>query len=252
MDKNLTPPTSDHDRTRQRLIDGTLLQEFRANPNAGIRLRTDAELEQTLEDALRHHDASQDIHVFGYGSLMWNPAMEVAHVCAAIVPGWHRRFCLRTLLGRGTPEAPGAMLALDRGGTCRGLLFRIEAAKAPAELRLLWRREMTPGAYDARWVWASANGVWHRALAFMAIRTHERYIGGEPIERIASLIRTGKGSLGSSRDYFESTVRSLELLGICDSGIERLRRAIRLADRAADRVPAAPRNPRSRPPAHAV
>ncbi len=233
MDKNLTPPAGGPDRTRQRLIDGTLVQEFRTNPHAGIRLRTDAELEKTLEDALRHQDASQDVHVFGYGSLMWNPAMEVAHACVAHVPGWHRRFCLRTLMGRGTPEAPGATLALDRGGTCRGLLFRIAAAKVQTELRLLWRREMTPGAYDARWVWANANGVWHRALAFVAIRTHERYIGGESIECVARLIRTGKGFLGSSRDYFESTVQSLEGLAISDSGIERLRRAIRQADRAA-------------------
>ncbi len=233
MDKNLTPSPSEQQGIRQRLIDGTLMQAFRAHPNAGIRLRTEAQLEQTLEEALRHHDASQDIHVFGYGSLMWNPAMEVAHACVAHVPGWHRRFCLRTLLGRGTPDQPGATLALDRGGTCRGLLFRIDASKAQAELRLLWRREMTPGAYDARWIWANADGVWHRALAFVAIRTHERYIGGAPIERVAELIRTGSGFLGSSRDYFECTIRSLEGLGISDAGIERLRRAIRQADRAA-------------------
>ena len=142
---------------RRRLADGILLESLRADAPAGIRIRTDAELDQSLADALRSHDPAEDLHVFGYGSLMWNPAMDVVRMSVARVQGWHRRFCLRMLFGRGTVGEPGAMLALDRGGACHGLLFRIEAAKVMSEARLLWRREMLAGSYEARWVRAHAE-----------------------------------------------------------------------------------------------
>ena len=126
------------------------------------------------------------------------------------------------------------MLALDRGGSCRGLLFRIQAAKVRTELHLLWRREMVAGSYDARWLWAWADGRSIRALTFVANRSNERYLGGRPIEHVAHLIRTGKGPMGTSRAYFESTVQTLERLGIADIGIERLGRAISRADMEAE------------------
>src|SRR5262249_15596741 len=148
----------DHDPTRIRLRDGTLLRTLRADPPPGIIVRTDAQLEASLSATLREHDPGQDIHVFGYGSLMWNPALDASPACLARVRGWHRRFCLRMLLGRGTPQAPGVMLALDRGGGCHGMLYRIDAAKVETELRLLWRREMLAGSYDARWVCAEVVG----------------------------------------------------------------------------------------------
>jgi cation transport protein ChaC len=230
MDEPLIPRDPGHDSMRERLAKGTLLGSLRAEPPPGVRVRTDAELDQSLEDALGHHDPAEDLHVFGYGSLMWNPALDVVHASVARVQGWHRRFCLRMVLGRGTANEPGAMLALDRGGECRGVLFRIDAAKVRMETRLLWRREMLAGSYDARWVTACAGGTPVQALTFIANRRHERYIGGQPIEIVANLIRTGKGPLGTSRAYFQSTLEALERLGIRDQGMERLRRAILLAD----------------------
>jgi cation transport protein ChaC len=131
--------TGDHVLTRERLAQGVPLQWLRANPPSGVRVHSDDELNASLDEALRDHDAADDLHVFGYGSLMWNPAIDAASASVAHVHGWHRRFSLRTVFGRGTVQEPGAMLALDRGGSCRGLLFRIEAAKVRNEARLLWR-----------------------------------------------------------------------------------------------------------------
>jgi len=226
-------PGNDHALTRQRLATGSLIESVRAAPPAGVRFRTDAEMEETLQATLRDHDPASDLHVFGYGSLMWNPAMDASNASVAHVRGWHRSFCLRSLIGRGSPKDPGAMLGLDRGGACRGLLFRIDAAKVQAELRLLWRREMFPGAYDARWVPASTEAGAVRALAFVVNRKHERYIGGHHVPDVAHLIRTGQGTLGTSRAYFDSTLRILETLGIRDAGMERLRAAVLVGDRAA-------------------
>ena len=224
----------DHDQyhvTRTRLAEGHFVQALRADPPPGVRLRTDAELDASREATLRHHEPGADLYVFGYGSLMWNPALEVAGSTVARLQGWHRRFCLRLLIGRGTPQTPGAMLALDRGGACHGLLYRIEAAKVQAESRLLWRREMLAGSYQARWLRATAGGSTVRALTFVVDRSHDRYIGGQPIDVIARLVRGGQGPLGTSRAYFDATVQTLSRLGIRDAGIERLKRAVLHADR---------------------
>lgn len=221
--------------TRHPLCDGSMRAALRAAAPPAAGLRSEAELEATLAEALREHDEAEDLHVFGYGSLMWNPGLDVLGSSVARVPGWHRRFSLRLMFGRGSPEAPGAMLALDRGGACRGKLYRIAAAKVRDELQLLWRREMLGGAYEARWVRAWSEGRWLRALTFVAARCHQRYIGGLPVDAVAQLVCTGRGMLGSSRDYFDSTVAALGALGIRDAGIERLRRAVHHADALAAR-----------------
>jgi cation transport protein ChaC len=179
---------------RHPLCDGSVQTALRAAAPPGLVLRSEAELEATLTEALRGHEAAEDLHVFGYGSLMWNPGLDVLDSSVARVPGWHRRFSVRLLFGRGSPEAPGAMLALDRGGACHGMLYRIAAARVRDELRLLWRREMLGGTYDARWVWAWSKGRWLRALSFVAIRCHVRYIGGLPVAAVAQLVRTGRGA----------------------------------------------------------
>jgi cation transport protein ChaC len=226
----LIPTSTGYEQTRKRLAERSLLQTLRADPPPGVRVRTDAELEETLAAVLRRREPAHDLHVFGYGSLMWNPALDAVQTRVAQVGGWHRRFCFRLPFGRGTPQQPGATLALVRGGACRGLLFRIEAIKVAQELRLLWQREMLAGAYRARWVHARAGGRRIPALTFVADCTNERYLGALPIEHVVRLIRSGKGPLGATREYFESVLRALEHLGIRDRGIERLQRAVIRAD----------------------
>ncbi|WP_412021790.1 gamma-glutamylcyclotransferase [Burkholderia cepacia] len=223
---------SDYEMTRERLARGTLLHTLRADPPAGMTVRSDAELERTLRATLDRHPSGRDLHVFAYGSLMWNPALDMAGSSVARVDGWHRAFCLRLIIARGTPEQPGAMLALDRGGKCDGLLYRIDAAKVEAELRLLWRREMLADSYQPHWITAKVDGRAIRALTFVVNRSHDRYLGGYALDRVAHLIRTGRGPLGTSRDYFDSTVHALARLGLHDTGIERLVREIRGADDA--------------------
>lgn len=228
----MTP--GDYEGTRRRLAEGGLLESLRANPPAGVHLRSDQELEASRAEALRNHSRGEDLHVFGYGSLMWNPAMDVVATLPGRLHGWHRRFCLRLLVGRGCTETPGVMLALDRGGACHGLLFRIAAHKVEEESRLLWRREMLAGSYEARWVRVrGSDGATVPALTFVANRSVDRYIGRPPVQSVVDLIRNGCGQLGTSRAYFEATLRSLEQQGVRDSGMERLRLAVLQADQAA-------------------
>ncbi|MFT4100982.1 MAG: gamma-glutamylcyclotransferase [Burkholderiaceae bacterium] len=211
---------------RERLLDGSLLMAFRAGVPAGTRVRTDAELDESLAQALAGHDWRQDLYLFGYGSLMWNPAFDHEGQSRALVRGWRRSFCLRSVFGRGSAADPGLMLALDRGGACNGAAFRIAPAKAEQELRLVWRREMLSGVYDARWLAAAIDGRPVRVLTFVANRRHERYLGRIDVGEAARLIATGRGRLGTCRAYFDSMIEAMQRMGIRDAAMERLRREL--------------------------
>jgi glutathione-specific gamma-glutamylcyclotransferase len=126
--------------SRSALQDGSFLAAVRAVP--GVQVRSDAEIEASLTETLAARPTSDPIWVFGYGSLMWNPAFAFAERRSATLHGWHRRFCLWMRLGRGTAERPGLTLALDRGGVTHGVAFRLPKDDEWSELMLIWRREM--------------------------------------------------------------------------------------------------------------
>ena len=65
-------------------------------------------------------DPDGHLYVFGYGSLIWRPGFAHASAHPALLRGFHRRFCIWSRIYRGSPEAPGLVLGLDRGGACRG------------------------------------------------------------------------------------------------------------------------------------
>lgn len=164
-----------------------------------------------------------DLWVFGYGSLMWNPAFHFAERLPGAIYGYHRRFCLWSLLGRGSPDRPGLMLALEHGGSCHGIAFRVIPEDPEGELEIIWRREMVSGAYRPRWLNVhTAEGI-RRAIAFTINRRHERYAGLLPEDRVVASIAQGKGDLGACADYLFNTVEHLEELGIHDSHMVRLR-----------------------------
>lgn len=175
-----------------------------------------------------------DVWLFGYGSLIWNPAIEFAEKRNATVRGLHRRFCLRTELGRGTPDLPGLVLGLDRGGQCRGVAFRIPREIAEAELEIVWRREMVTHAYRPRWLKATTDEGPITVIGFVINRDHARYCGQLPDDEAAETIARACGFLGPCCEYLFNTVEHLRELGMPDAGLERLARRV-VAKRAADR-----------------
>jgi cation transport protein ChaC len=210
--------------TRQALLDGSLRALTRSNAAAmkDMLYRSEAEMAALMEGILSRHDMTQDLWVFGYGSLIWNPAFEFEEKKAALLRGWHRRFCLKMTMGRGTPELPGLMLALDHGGACKGVAYRIAAEKIRQELHILWQREMYGGAYHARWVKLQAGDHRFNAVTFVINRAHPRYLRELSVEETAAFIATGSGQLGSCREYLENTVAHLEEMGLTDAGLERI------------------------------
>ena len=210
--------------TRQTLMDGTLRAKQReySEKHPEMRWRTDAEMAKLFERTMSEHPAGEDLWVFGYGSLIWNSAFDYEEKRCALVRGWHRRFCLKQHIGRGTLEKPGLMLALDKGGACRGVAFRISAAKIQEELGLIWQREMYGGAYNARWVKPSAGEQRMRAITFVINPRHPRYIKDLTTKETAALIASGRGDLGTCREYFDNTVAHLRELGVKDATLARI------------------------------
>ena len=143
---------------------------------------------------------------------------------AGIVRGWHRSYCLWLHAGRGSPENPGLMLALDRGGSCGGALFRIPAEHARAELLLAWRRELFTAAYHSRWVTVRAGDGAVRAVTFVANRNHHRYAGRLDDGLVVARLASAAGSLGSCAAYLEETLDALRSIGLRDRALERLQR----------------------------
>jgi cation transport protein ChaC len=177
--------------------------------------------EASLRQALTHHAPGAEVWVFAYGSLMWNPALEFAESSTCVVQGWHRSFCFWTPLGRGTPELPGLMLALERGGSCEGIAYRLAPEQVKSELAILWNREMLAGYYQPQWVPATLrDGRTVTAVTFEVDAGHCQYCGDLPIERQAHHIAFAEGRRGACRDYLANTAAHARALGIHDPYIE--------------------------------
>jgi cation transport protein ChaC len=212
--------------TRESLRDGSLIAAARRRAPPGTPIRSDAEIEACLTAILAGNPAGQDVWVFGYGSLMWNPAMHFAEQRGGRVRGWHRSYCLWLHMGRGSVENPGLMLALDRGGSAAGALFRIPAAEADHELMSPFRRELFTGAYDARWVRVESAGGPVRAVTFVVNRQHPFYAGRLDAGTIARHLAVATGSLGSCVDYLRHTRVALDALGLRDLYLNRIHRMV--------------------------
>ncbi|QKS11385.1 gamma-glutamylcyclotransferase (plasmid) [Pseudosulfitobacter pseudonitzschiae] len=173
-------------------------------------------------DAFLKHRPPGDLWVFGYGSLIWNPAMKIAESRVATVTGWHRAFCLSMTAGRGTAARPGLALGLDRGGTCRGIAFRLSESDLASELPLLWQREMLLGGYVPQWVEVldGDDAAFGQALTFTIDQNHRHYAGKLSQRARLERLATAAGSWGSAADYLFRTVEALRGHGIRDMALE--------------------------------
>jgi glutathione-specific gamma-glutamylcyclotransferase len=168
-----------------------------------------------------------DLWVFGYGSLMWDPAIRVQEIRMATVTGYHRRFCLLARIGRGSPETPALIAALDHGGECHGLAFRIGRDDVEAETEILWMREMIANAYVPVFTPVDTPQGQVEALAFVINHECGRYAPDLGLDETARIIATGHGILGANREYLYNLVDQLEVLGITDDAMHDLHLRVR-------------------------
>lgn len=175
-----------------------------------------------LDAALRTWGGHHDLWVFGYASLIWRPEFASAEQRPATVHGWHRALAMRSRVNRGTPECPGLVFALVRGGSCRGMAYRIERRAGAAELERLWAREMPTGVYDPKWLPCRTPDGPVQALAFTLSRSSPAHTGGLSDMQMVDVLRRATGRFGSTLEYLLETATSLRGCGIRDRDIERL------------------------------
>ena len=170
--------------------------------------------------------------IFGYGSLMWNPGFDYVEKRPALLYGYHRSFCVYSHVYRGTPEKPGLVLGLGRGGSCRGMAFRIKEKDWPKVRKYLQDREQVTSVYVEIFPTIQVDGRKDSAservagYCFIADHTHHQYAGSLPLHEQARIVNQGHGKGGPNKDYLHSTVDHLHEMGITDGPLHRLSRLV--------------------------
>ncbi len=216
----ITPPDASEMRFGQDRFDELDEQALTEGWPPGWRMDHD-EREENRKSVLSGR-LSQDLWVFAYGSLIWDPAVQVDEYRYGTLMGWQRRFCMLLEGGRGTYEKPGLMAALDEGGHCHGVVFRIAATLVDEETRFMWRREMFAGAYCPVFMEVDTPQGPVDALAFVMDRANSRYRPDVSPEDAARMIAAAEGRLGPNFDYLDSLVRHLDELEIEDAEMRAL------------------------------
>lgn len=182
------------------------------------------EIAQFLEDLPRG-----DLWIFGYGSLMWSPGFRASRKSPALARGYHRAMCILSHRYRGTPDKPGLVMGLCRGGSCWGMAFRVPAARVRRVLAMLWRREMLNRVYKPKLIPVTVapggrggRAKRLRALAFVADTAHRQYVGELDLHGRARLVAQGIGERGHCVDYIRNTLEHMLALGLNDPHLARV------------------------------
>ncbi len=155
--------------------------------------------------------------VFGYGSLIWNPGFEFLRSEKALLRGAHRALSIYSHRHRGTPERPGLVFGLSRGGSCFGVAFEVDAARWPQTFDYLQEREQDRGVYREAWRKVTlGDGAVVTALAYLVNENHPQFAGRLDIAEQVRLIRRSAGESGHNVEYVRNTARHLISLGIED------------------------------------
>jgi len=196
-------------------------------PEPGRHDPSDAEFAAMAETTLAGAP-EDDLWLFAYGSLIWSPGHEFVDQVRATATGWHRAFVLKLTRWRGTREVPALMMALDRGGSCTGIAYRLPPGDRLAQIEKLLRRETDgiPTTNVARWITVTAGGRSFKALAFVAARDGVAYAGPQPHAVVARVVARAAGHWGSAAEYLQRTVSKLDEHGIRDRNLWILQRLV--------------------------
>lgn len=180
----------------------------------------------------------EDLWVFAYGSLMWRPGFDYVESALAWVHGYHRSLCIFSHVHRGTPERPGLVLGLDRGGSCQGVAFRVAARDRRRTIQYLRERELVTAVYLEKSVGVRfAEGGCVNALTYVVDRSHCQYAGRLPVEEMTRLVAEGVGAAGDNPAYVRNTYEHLLQLDIHDAALAEV---VRRLDQSSCRAAPAP------------
>ncbi len=163
-----------------------------------------------------------NVWIFGTGSLIWNPDFAYIDRRRAAVQGWHRALCLYSVNYRGTPERPGLVMGLARGGSCEGCAFRIDPDHLIAAARSIWQREMGHSSYEIVELTARIDSGLIQCYSFAPVTGHPQCALGLSEDVITRTVLGAAGLRGSNIDYVMKTVEHLDELGIHDPDLHAL------------------------------
>lgn len=199
------------------------IRNFINNIEGGDKVLSDSELIEERKKIISTTETLKDLHIFAYGSLLWNPTIDFENQFLGKVYGYHRTFCMLTKLGRGSYENPGLMLGLDKGGSCNGILYKLRYKSALKNVDLLFKREMVTRAYVPKILNVLGdNGRIFKALSFTVDRNHKNYFNEKNYIKKIKMIKKASGFLGTCSEYLVNTSKSLEELNILDKEIKNL------------------------------
>jgi len=216
--------------SRDSLSNDSFKQQMLDEAPGEMELMDEEAFEASRQAILAAAERSGELWIFAYGSLIWNPIIDVEEIRSAKLTGYARRFCVWAPIGRGTPECPGLWLGLDKAeessAPCEGMALRIEAGKWDEETLILWRREMISGVYCPTWLPVEINGEVKDCCVFLANPEHERYAVEVGWEQKVFALAHAKGSLGSAKEYLDMLAENLSAAGMGDDYLERLTRDV--------------------------
>ncbi len=197
-------------------------------------------------------DAASALWVFGYGSLIWRPGFAFLEQRPARVMGYHRSLCVRSFVHRGTPERPGLVFGLDRGGACTGMAFRVAPGDEDKVIAYLREREQVTSVYLERYLQLqfivqdtrtdqdirsgqnngsgrqdTSNGLRPRALTYVVDRSHPQYAARQPHTDLLQQVMGAVGISGHNPDYVTQTHDALVAMGVSDRTLNWLANEIR-------------------------
>ena len=168
-----------------------------------------------------------DFWVFGYGSLMWKPGFDFLEKRPATLPGLHRSLCIFSWVHRGTRENPGLVFGLDRGGSCRGIAYKVASANRQAVIDYLRARELVTNVYLEQWRTIElAEGEAVGSLVYVVDRDHEQYAGKLPLWQQLEIVRKSIGKSGANDEYVLNTIQHLQESGITDPDLDWLHKEL--------------------------
>jgi cation transport protein ChaC len=197
-------------------------------PEAKYEYFADADYTKAVERLLKERPEGP-FWLFAYGSLIWKPEFPTEEYLVGVAEGWHRSFCMRIEKYRGSPEQPGLMMALDRGGRCEGVLLRMSEQHLASQLYLLLQREV--GSHEAlesvRWIDVqSAQGLIRALVSYAHPARLDYYVKALPLEKVASVLARACGHWGSGAQYLHQTVSKLEEFGVHDENLWKLQELV--------------------------
>ncbi|MBD0414558.1 gamma-glutamylcyclotransferase [Oryzicola mucosus] len=187
--------------------------------------------DEELDALAARYDAEcgdDPLWVFAYGSLIWKPDFDAVDHMRAAAYGWHRSFCLKMEAWRGTPKQPGLMMALERGGRCDGVIYRIRQEDRVTQIRRMFFRELRvhENLHMVRWIPVETAAGKMRVMVFWAGPSGERVANRLPLDEVAWILARARGHAGSCAEYLFNTVAHLEEFGIHDRNLWTLQRLV--------------------------